>query len=45
MTGGGGGFGSPSERDREALNRDIREGYISAEAARRDYGVEVPAPE
>ncbi|PYN78362.1 MAG: 5-oxoprolinase [Candidatus Rokuibacteriota bacterium] len=45
MTGGGGGYGSPSERDREALHRDIRDGYISPEAARRDYGVELPAPE
>ncbi|MBM3222010.1 MAG: hydantoinase B/oxoprolinase family protein [Candidatus Rokubacteria bacterium] len=38
-TGGGGGWGSPSERDPEAVRRDVREGYVSAEAARRDYGV------
>jgi N-methylhydantoinase B len=42
MTGGGGGWGAPSERDPEAVRRDVREGYVSAEAARRDYGVEVP---
>ncbi|HEV8142873.1 MAG TPA: hydantoinase B/oxoprolinase family protein [Methylomirabilota bacterium] len=42
MTGGGGGWGPPSERDPEAVRRDVREGYVSAEAARRDYGIEVP---
>jgi N-methylhydantoinase B len=39
MTGGGGGWGPPSDRDPEAVRRDVREGYVSAEAARRDYGV------
>lgn len=39
MTGGGGGHGPPSERDPEAVRRDVREGYVSPEAARRDYGV------
>jgi N-methylhydantoinase B len=34
----GGGYGEPRERDREALARDIREGRISVESARRDYG-------
>src|SRR5207237_285218 len=38
MTGGGGGWGSPAERDPEAVRRDVREGYVSADAARRDYG-------
>jgi N-methylhydantoinase B len=38
MTGGGGGYGPPSERDPAAVRRDVREGYVSAEAARRDYG-------
>jgi N-methylhydantoinase B len=42
-TGGGGGFGAPSERDRDAILRDVAEGYVSAEAARRDYGVELSA--
>ncbi len=42
MTGGGGGWGAPSERDAEAVRRDVREGYVSAEAAQRDYGIEVP---
>jgi N-methylhydantoinase B len=44
MTGGGGGWGAPSERDPEAVRRDVREGYVSAEAARRDYGIE-PTPD
>jgi N-methylhydantoinase B len=39
MTGGGGGFGLPAERDPEAVVRDVREGYVSADAARRDYGL------
>jgi N-methylhydantoinase B len=38
-SGGGGGFGSPLERDLEALEDDIRQGYVSPEAARRLYGV------
>jgi N-methylhydantoinase B len=38
-TGGGGGYGPPSERARELIERDLRRGYITAEAARRDYGV------
>jgi N-methylhydantoinase B len=43
LTGGGGGYGPPAERDREAVRRDLAEGYVSAEAARRDYGVTVQA--
>ena len=40
-TGGGGGYGPPSERAPDAIRRDVREGYVSAEAARRDYGIDV----
>ncbi len=36
-TPGGGGFGPPSARDRDALARDLRDGLVSAEAATRDY--------
>ena len=36
---GGGGMGSPRERDPEAVRRDVRLGYISREAALRDYGI------
>jgi N-methylhydantoinase B len=38
-TGGGGGFGSPLERDPAAVLRDVLDGYVSIEAARRDYAV------
>jgi N-methylhydantoinase B len=38
-TGGGGGWGDPTERDPDAVRRDVREGYVSAEAAARDYGL------
>ena len=37
-TGGGGGYGPPSKRARELIERDLRRGYISPEAAKRDYG-------
>ena len=36
---GGGGYGDPRERDREALARDLREGKVTLASARRDYGV------
>jgi len=35
---GGGGYGDPRERDREALARDLREGKVSPASASRDYG-------
>ncbi len=41
-TPGGGGFGPPRERDREAVARDVRLGYVSADAARELYGYEEP---
>jgi N-methylhydantoinase B len=37
---GGGGYGDPRAREREAVQEDIRSGYVSADAARRDYGIE-----
>ncbi len=36
---GGGGFGSPRERFPEKVLEDVREGLVSVESARRDYGV------
>jgi N-methylhydantoinase B len=42
-TAGGGGWGDPRQRDRRALEDDIRSGLVSPEAARRDYGY-APAP-
>jgi N-methylhydantoinase B len=35
---GGGGYGDPRRRDGAALARDLAEGYVSAEAAKTDYG-------
>jgi N-methylhydantoinase B len=37
--GGGGGYGNPSERDPERVRLDALRGYISREAAERDYAV------
>jgi N-methylhydantoinase B len=34
---GGGGYGPPEERDRELVARDVREGKVSLERARKDY--------
>ena len=42
-TGGGGGYGDPRERDVEAIARDVQRGYVTADAARRDYGVTIDA--
>lgn len=35
---GGGGYGDPRRRDPAALERDLREGKVSAASAKRDYG-------
>lgn len=37
-TGGGGGYGDPLDRDREAVREDVENGYISLERARKVYG-------
>lgn len=39
--GGGGGFGPPRERDPEKVAHDVRQGYVSAKAARELYGVKI----
>lgn len=39
-TPGGGGYGDPQERERELVLKDYREGRISAEHARRYYGLD-----
>ena len=36
---GAGGYGDPTERDPALVLRDVRDGKVSLEAARRDYGV------
>jgi N-methylhydantoinase B len=37
--GGGGGFGSPAERDPEKVAHDVRQGYVSREVAEKIYRV------
>lgn len=39
QAGGGGGYGDPKLRDRTKLREEVRDGVISAEAARRVYGL------
>ena len=34
---GGGGYGEPGAREEAALARDVAEGYVSQDAARKDY--------
>jgi N-methylhydantoinase B len=36
-TSGGGGFGSPAERPKSEVEQDVRLGYLSPQAAERDY--------
>ena len=38
-SGGGGGYGSPLERDLTALERDVRCGYVTRQSAEANYGV------
>ena len=40
---GGGGFGDPRARDPHRVLDDVRDGMITAEEARRDYGVVIDA--
>jgi N-methylhydantoinase B len=40
LTAAGGGYGPPGERPRDAINSDIEAGFITEEAALRDYGIE-----
>jgi N-methylhydantoinase B len=41
LTGGGGGFGPPVERDPERVKNDLRQGYICKESAKKIYKVAV----
>ena len=36
-TAGGGGYGSPAERDLKQVERDLEFGYVTEEAARSQY--------
>ncbi|MBI2931890.1 MAG: hydantoinase B/oxoprolinase family protein [Planctomycetes bacterium] len=40
-TPGGGGYGDPRERDPERVRRDVRDGKVSQDAAKRNYSLEV----
>ena len=42
-SGGGGGYGDPLERAVETVVNDVRQGYVSVEAAAKFYGVVVDA--
>jgi N-methylhydantoinase B len=42
-TGGGGGYGVPSERPLELIQRDLDGGYVTRAAAERDYDVRIDA--
>jgi N-methylhydantoinase B len=39
LTGGGGGWGAPEEREPERVLQDVLDGFVTVEGARRDYGV------
>jgi N-methylhydantoinase B len=43
LSGGGGGFGNPLERDLDKVAEDVREGYVSAQVAREVYQVALDA--
>src|SRR5437016_4233976 len=42
-TAGGGGWGNPLHRDPKLVRHDVLEGYVSIDAAARDYGVVIDA--
>jgi len=42
ITPGSGGFGPPAKRAPAAIGRDLLDGYVTSEAATRDYGVGNP---
>jgi N-methylhydantoinase B len=39
LSGGGGGYGPPEDRDIQRVIEDVRLGYVTVEGARNDYGV------
>jgi N-methylhydantoinase B len=38
-TSGGGGFGKPEDRPSELIKRDVRQGYVSADSATKNFGL------
>jgi N-methylhydantoinase B len=43
LSGGGGGYGLPVERNPESVAQDVRQGYVSEKLAREAYGVALTA--
>jgi N-methylhydantoinase B len=43
LTGGGGGYGDPAERDPAQVDRDVRDRHVSPETAKAVYGYEEQA--
>jgi N-methylhydantoinase B len=43
IRGGGGGWGSPLEREAESVRADVLDGYVTEQGALRDYGVVMDA--
>ena len=43
LTGGGGGYGPPTKRSIELVQRDLARGYVSPASAREHYGVIIDA--
>jgi N-methylhydantoinase B len=41
MTSGSGGYGPPWDRDPQAVRADVRDGFVTRDGARRDYGVDL----
>jgi N-methylhydantoinase B len=39
--GGGGGYGPPQQRSREMVRSDVQAGYVSANAAETEYGLQI----
>ena len=45
ITGTGGGYGSPADRDPERVRQDVRNGFVTREQALQTYGVALAGPE
>lgn len=44
IQGGGGGYGSPADRDADRVSTDLEDGYITVEHARTHYAEQVACP-
>lgn len=41
LTQGGGGWGDPKERDKDMIDDDLKNGFVTREGLKRDYGIEI----